>query len=151
MNLEVTFRDGYIKKISGLHVTGNRNPANQSFWKRAYQTLKKSMIEEQSVKVDAVSGATYASSAVKDAYRDAYRKAVEAKKSNTASDHPASSPEPDATMPPESGMPEDNNQIPSDEPPEGDNTQSTDETQTSTGAAIDMALPESVVREEETR
>lgn len=80
VQLQVNFKDGYITKIHHLKVKGNRNPANKSFGKRAYWKLKTSIVEEQGVDgVDAVSGATFASDAIKEAYKVAHRKAVTAK------------------------------------------------------------------------
>lgn len=78
ISLKVKFKDGKAAAISGLEVTDNEDENNEAYWKAAWKPMVKRILKKQSAQVDAVSGATYSSNAIADAYLDAYGKAVKA-------------------------------------------------------------------------
>lgn len=76
VHLKVKFRQGKTAALYGLRITGNSDPANESFWKKAWRPVIRDILKRQKADVDAVSGATYSSNAIMDAYADACIKAV---------------------------------------------------------------------------
>lgn len=78
ISLKAKFRDGKAVSISGLKVTDNEDENNEAYWKMAWRPMVKRILKKQSGQVDVVSGATYSSNAIADAYLDAYGKAVQA-------------------------------------------------------------------------
>lgn len=89
--LKAKFRSGKVVSLSGLRIKNNEDPANESYWKKAWRPMVKRILSEQSGKVDAVSGATYSSNAIVQAYLDAYAKAVKAGGGNPSSGEEAES------------------------------------------------------------
>lgn len=76
VTLSVRFKNGKARAISNLKVTGNEDDANVAYYKKAWKPMVKKLLKAQTTKVDVVSGATYSSNAIVDAYQDAYNKAV---------------------------------------------------------------------------
>lgn len=76
VHLKVRFRQGKTAALYGLRITGNSDPANAPFWEKAWRPVVKNILKKQKADVDAVSGATYSSGAIMEAYADAYTKAV---------------------------------------------------------------------------
>ena len=76
IHLKVKFKGGKAVSIKKLKITGNEDPANEAFWKKAWKPVTQSILASQSYEVDAVSGATYSSEAIMEAYLDAYTQAV---------------------------------------------------------------------------
>lgn len=83
VNLKVKFKQGQAVAISNFAVTNNQDSTNEKYWTMAYKPMVKKILKKQSNDVDVVSGATYSSNAVVDAYMDARNKAIEAN-DNTA-------------------------------------------------------------------
>lgn len=76
LQLRVQFRDGKAVSISNLKIIGNSDPANRDYWEKAWRPMVSRILKEQNTEVDSVSGATYSSNAIKEAYLDALRKAI---------------------------------------------------------------------------
>lgn len=76
VTLSVRFQNGKAMALSNLKVTGNEDDANVAYYKKAWKPMVKKLLKAQTTKVDVVSGATYSSNAIVDAYQDAYNKAV---------------------------------------------------------------------------
>lgn len=78
LSLNVKFQGGKAVSISGLEITGNEDEANEQYWEKAWKPMVKRILKAQNTKVDVVTGATYSSNAVIDAYLDAFQKAAAA-------------------------------------------------------------------------
>lgn len=76
LSLRVKFRDAKAVSISNLKISGNQDPANETYWNNAWKPMVKRILQAQNSDVDVVSGATYSSNAIISAYLDAYRQAV---------------------------------------------------------------------------
>lgn len=76
MSIKVTFKNGKATKIFGLKITGNDDSANEAYWTKAYKPTVKKILKSQSSNVDVVSGATYSSNAIMEAYENARAKAI---------------------------------------------------------------------------
>lgn len=119
VHLKTKFRDGKTVAVFGLKITGNSDPLNAAYWKKAWKPVVKGIIEKQSADVDAVSGATYSSNAVMEAYADAYEAAV-AKNDNSAKKKTQTTKAPKATSQPKTTIADDTaSQVPSGEMKDG--------------------------------
>lgn len=78
LSLKAKFKGGKTVAISGLKITGNEDEANEEYWVKAWKPMVKRILKAQNTEVDTVTGATYSSNAIVDAYLDAYKKAVAA-------------------------------------------------------------------------
>ncbi len=76
VSVKVTFKNGKATKIFGLKITGNDDSANEEYWTKAYKPTVKKILGKQSGDVDAVSGATFSSNAIMEAFENAKAKAV---------------------------------------------------------------------------
>lgn len=76
VTLSARFQNGKTTAIFRLKVTDNDDAANIPYYKKAWKPMVKRILKTQSTKVDVVSGATYSSQAIVNAYREAYNSAV---------------------------------------------------------------------------
>lgn len=76
ISIKVTFKDGKATKIFDLKITGNDDSANEAYWVKAYKPTVKKILKSQSSDVDVVSGATYSSNAIMEAFENAKTKAI---------------------------------------------------------------------------
>lgn len=76
ISIKVTFKNGKATKIFDLKITGNDDSANKAYWIKAYKPTVKKILKNQSSNVDVVSGATYSSNAIMEAFENAKIKAV---------------------------------------------------------------------------
>lgn len=76
LSLKAKFKNGKAVALYSLKITNNDDPANETYWKKAWKPMVKRILKAQNSKVDVVSGATYSSNAVIAAYLDAREKAV---------------------------------------------------------------------------
>lgn len=86
LSLKARFQDGKTVSLNGPKITGNEDEANEEYWVKAWKPMVKRILKAQNTEVDAVSGATYSSNAIVDAYLDAYKKAVAANGGKTDDD-----------------------------------------------------------------
>lgn len=76
ISIKVTFKNGKATKIFGLKITENDDSANIAYWVKAYKPTVKKILKSQSSDVDVVSGATYSSNAIMEAFENAKTKAI---------------------------------------------------------------------------
>ncbi len=76
ISIKVTFKNGKATKIFGLKITNNDDSANEAYWIKAYKPTVKKLLKNQNSNVDVVSGATYSSNAIAEAFEDAKSKAI---------------------------------------------------------------------------
>ncbi len=76
ISINVTFKNGKATKIFGLKITRNDDSANEAYWIKAYKPTVKKILKNQSSDVDVVSGATYSSNAIMEAFENAKAKAI---------------------------------------------------------------------------
>ncbi|HAD19982.1 MAG TPA: hypothetical protein DCF42_06240 [Lachnospiraceae bacterium] len=69
------FKGGKLIKVT---LSTTDNGANKDYINQAWKSLKSQILADQNGSVDVVSGATYTSNAIQEAYLSAYKKAVEA-------------------------------------------------------------------------
>ena len=94
LSLKAKFKNGKAVSIYGLKITGNDDKANKAYWEKAWKPMVKRILKAQNIDVDAVSGATYSSNAIAEAYQNARLKAIGAKKSTDKTDKTDISPSP---------------------------------------------------------
>ncbi|MCR5703259.1 MAG: FMN-binding protein [Eubacterium sp.] len=78
IQIKVKFSKGQAVAITSMKLINNDNRENVSYCKKAWRPMVKRILKKQSNNVDTVSGATYSSNAIKDAYMNALVKAIEA-------------------------------------------------------------------------
>ncbi|MCR5737165.1 MAG: FMN-binding protein [Eubacterium sp.] len=76
IQLKVKFKDGKTVAISSLKLLNNDDRENVPYCNRAWKPTIKNILKKQSGNVDGVSGATYSSNGIKDAYLNALEKAI---------------------------------------------------------------------------
>lgn len=76
VTLRAVFRDGKLTKLKDFKLVDNEDRRNTAYANRAWSELSETLLTRQDGTVDTVSGATYSSNAILEAYRDAYAKAV---------------------------------------------------------------------------
>ena len=82
VSLAAKFREGKVVAVNKLKITGNDDPDNEAYWKKAWKPMVKKILKTQkkngamASSVDTVSGATYSSHAIVKAYLDAREKAI---------------------------------------------------------------------------
>lgn len=76
VSLKAKFKDGKVMAVYHMQMKGNNNPQNEVYMKNAWRGMVKRILSAQNKDVDMVSGATYSSQAIWQAYRNAYEKAV---------------------------------------------------------------------------
>lgn len=76
IRIKVKFKDGKAVALYGLKISDNPDPQNEAYWKKAWKPIVQRILKRQEAEVDAVSGATYSSRAMMEAYAAAYAKAV---------------------------------------------------------------------------
>ena len=81
VKLTARFRGGRVVSLSKFTVTGNDDPDNEAYWKMAWKPMVANILKNQTktgavTPVDVVSGATYSSNAIVNAYLDARNKAI---------------------------------------------------------------------------
>lgn len=76
VRLKAKFKGGKLVALYDMKMLGNTDSANVSYMKRAWREMVKRLLKQQSDQVDTVSGATYSSQTIVQAYLDAYEKAV---------------------------------------------------------------------------
>lgn len=77
VRLKAKFKDGKLVALYDMKMLENMDSANVSYMKRAWREMVKRLLKRQSDQVDTVSGATYSSQTIVQAYLDAYEKAVQ--------------------------------------------------------------------------
>lgn len=93
VTLRAVFRDGKLTRLKEFKLVDNADRRNAVYANRAWSELSETLLTRQDGTVDAVSGATYSSHAILEAYRDAYAKAVKGKNPETDPEEDASSDE----------------------------------------------------------
>jgi uncharacterized protein with FMN-binding domain len=78
VQLTAKFERGELQALWNFTVLDNDDPDNVSFYEKAWAGMKSRLLANTDAQVDTVSGATYSSRAILQAYQDAYRQAVEA-------------------------------------------------------------------------
>jgi uncharacterized protein with FMN-binding domain len=78
VQLTAKFERGELQALWNFTVLDNDDPDNVSFYEKAWAGMKSRLLANTDAQVDTVSGATYSSRAILEAYQDAYRQAVEA-------------------------------------------------------------------------
>ena len=76
IQLRAKFKDGKTVAISSLKLVNNEDRENIPYCNRAWKPTIKNILKKQSSNVDGVSGATYSSNAIKEAYINALEKAI---------------------------------------------------------------------------
>ncbi len=99
INLKTRFKSGKAVSIYGLKITGNKDKANKAYWEKAWKPMVKRILKTQNTDVDAVSGATYSSNAILEAYQNARLKAVGTEKSKDKKNKTDVSPSPVILLP----------------------------------------------------
>ncbi len=82
VRLKAKFKDGKLVALYDMKMLENTDSANVSYMKRAWREMVKRLLKRQSDQVDTVSGATYSSQTIVQAYLDAYEKAVQHNKTS---------------------------------------------------------------------
>lgn len=70
------FKNGETVAVYGMKMSGNTDSANNAFMNNAWSGMVNRLVGKNVSDADAVSGATYSSKAIINAYMDAYNKAV---------------------------------------------------------------------------
>ncbi|MCR5835130.1 MAG: FMN-binding protein [Lachnospiraceae bacterium] len=78
VKLKVKFLKGKAVAITDLELIDNEDSENVPYCQKAWKPTIKKILKKQNADVDSVSGATYSSNAIKDAFVDALNKAIEA-------------------------------------------------------------------------
>ena len=76
VSLKVRFKNGEAVAVYGMKMSGNTDSANNAFMNKAWSGIVNRLVGKNASDADAVSGATYSSKAIINAYMDAYNKAV---------------------------------------------------------------------------
>lgn len=76
VSLKVRFKNGETVAVYGMKMSGNTDSANNAFMNNAWSGMVNRLVGKNASDADAVSGATYSSKAIINAYMDAYNKAV---------------------------------------------------------------------------
>ena len=76
VSLKVRFKNGETVAVYGMKMSGNTDSANNAFMNNAWSGMVNRLVGKNVSDADAVSGATYSSKAIINAYMDAYNKAV---------------------------------------------------------------------------
>ncbi len=76
IHLKTRFRNGKTVAVYALSVAGNSDPTNTVYLQKAWKPVIRNILKAQKADVDAVTGATYSSYGIMEAYADAYEKAV---------------------------------------------------------------------------
>lgn len=76
VSLKVRFKNGETVAVYGMKMSGNTDSANNAFMNKAWSGMVNRLVGKNVSDADAVSGATYSSKAIINAYMDAYNKAV---------------------------------------------------------------------------
>lgn len=76
VSLKAKFKNGKVTAVYQMQMKGNSNPQNVAYMKNAWRGMVKRILSAQSKGVDMVSGATYSSQAIWQAYQNAYENAV---------------------------------------------------------------------------
>lgn len=76
VSLKVRFKNGEAVAVYGMKMLGNTDSANNAFMNKAWSGMVNRLVGKNASDADAVSGATYSSKAIINAYMDAYNKAV---------------------------------------------------------------------------
>ncbi|MCR5691437.1 MAG: FMN-binding protein [Eubacterium sp.] len=82
VRLKANFQKGKAKSISGLKISNNSDPDNETYMKKAWRPTVAEILKKQAKngklknKIDVTSGATYSSNAIVAAYQDALTKAI---------------------------------------------------------------------------
>lgn len=76
VSLMVRFKNGETVAVYGMKMSGNTDSVNNSFMNKAWRGMVNRLVGKNVSDADAVSGATYSSKAIINAYMDAYNKAV---------------------------------------------------------------------------
>lgn len=80
VNLKIKVKKKKVVAIYGLKITDNEDEENMKYVNMAWKKTVKKLLKNSDGNVDVVSGATYSSNAIIDAYLDAYNKAIGSKK-----------------------------------------------------------------------
>ena len=97
VHIKTKFQKGKAVSISDLQLTNNNHAVNENFCKKAWKPMVNRILKKQGTDVDAVTGATYSSNAIKKAYQDTYTQAVQAAKKNNSEGKPTAMPVPAET------------------------------------------------------
>lgn len=76
VSLKARFKNGETVAVYGMKMSGNTDSANNAFMNNAWSGMVNRLVGKNASDADAVSGATYSSKAIINAYMDAYNKAV---------------------------------------------------------------------------
>lgn len=76
VSLKARFKNGETVAVYGMKMSGNTDSANNTFMNNAWSGMVNRLVGKNVSDADAVSGATYSSKAIINAYMDAYNKAV---------------------------------------------------------------------------
>ena len=76
VSLKVRFKNGETVAVYGMKMSGNTDSANNAFMNNAWSGMVNRLVGKNVSDADAVSGVTYSSKAIINAYMDAYNKAV---------------------------------------------------------------------------
>ena len=76
VSLKARFKNGETVAVYGMKMSGNTDSANNAFMNNAWSGMVNRLVGKNVSDADAVSGATYSSKAIINAYMDAYNKAV---------------------------------------------------------------------------
>lgn len=76
VSLKVRFKNGETVAVYGMKMSGNTDSANNAFMNNAWSGMVNRLVGKNASDADAVSGATYSSKAIINAYMDAFNKAV---------------------------------------------------------------------------
>lgn len=76
VSLKVRFKNGEAVAVYGMKMSGNTDSANNAYMNKAWSGMVNRLVGKNASDADAVSGATYSSKAIINAYMDAYNKAV---------------------------------------------------------------------------
>ena len=76
VSLKARFKNGETVAVYGMKMSGNTDSANNAFMNKAWSGMVNRLVGKNVSDADAVSGATYSSKAIINAYMDAYNKAV---------------------------------------------------------------------------
>ena len=76
VSLKARFKNGEAVAVYGMKMSGNTDSANNAFMNKAWSGMVNRLVGKNASDADAVSGATYSSKAIINAYMDAYNKAV---------------------------------------------------------------------------
>lgn len=75
VSLKVRFKNGETVAVYGMKMSGNTDSANNAYMNKAWSGMVNRLVGKNASDADAVSGATYSSKAIINAYMDAYNKA----------------------------------------------------------------------------